>query len=117
MRNWRSAVLGIGCFLLASWSFTSIALSDDGRVLILNAAAEPVKNGQLEVCDQKFLFGEIEQGKSKAIQYKVRSDSQYTLAVEFISGRKLEQKLGTITSGLDFADILTVNDRDVSLTR
>jgi len=77
-------------------------LGDDGQVLILNAATEPIRNGQLEVCGQKFLFGEIEQGKSKTIQYKVRSDSQYKLEVEFHSGRKLEKELGSVTSGLNF---------------
>jgi hypothetical protein len=77
-------------------------LGDDGQVLILNAATEPIRNGQLEVCGQKFLFKEIEQGKSKAIQYKVRSDSQYKLEVEFHSGRKLEKELGSVTSGLNF---------------
>ncbi len=117
MRHWQAVVLGIGCFLLVSWYSTSIVFSDDGQVLILNAASEPIKNGQLEVCGQKFLFGEIEPGKSKSIQYKVRSDSQYKLAVEFNSGRKLEQERGSVTSGLDFEDILTLNDREVSLTR
>jgi hypothetical protein len=117
MRYWQATVLGIGCFLLASWYSTSIVLSDDGQVLILNAATEPIRNGQLEVCGQKFPFGEIEQGKSKAIQYKVRSDSQYRLEVEFNSGRKLEKELGYIANGLDFEDILTLNDHEVSLTR
>ena len=50
MRCWQAAVLGIGCFLLASWHSTSIALGDDGQVLILNAATEPGKNGRPEVC-------------------------------------------------------------------
>jgi len=117
MRHWQASVLGIGCFLLAFWYSTSIVLSDDGQVLILNAATEPIKNGQLEVCGQKFLFGEIEQGKTKAIQYQVRSDSLYTLEVEFHSGGKLEKELGSVTNGLDFQDILTLNDHDVSLTR
>ena len=57
MRHWQAVVLGIGCFLLVSWYSTSIVFSDDGQVLILNAASEPIKNGQLEVCGQKFLFG------------------------------------------------------------
>jgi hypothetical protein len=117
MRYWQAAVLGTGCFFLASWYSPSIVLSDDGQVLILNAATEPIRNGQLEVCGQKFLFGEIEQGKTKAIHYKVRSDSQYKLEVEFHSGRKLEQKLGSVRSGLDFEDILTLSDHEVSLTR
>jgi hypothetical protein len=75
------------------------------------------KNGRLEVCGQKFPFGEIEQEKTKAIQYKVRSDSQYKLEVEFHSGKKLEKELGSATNGQDVEDVLTVNDRDVSLTR
>lgn len=116
MRCRQAAVLGIACFL-AFWYSPSIALSDEGHVLILNAATEPIRNGQLEVCDQKFMFGEIEQGKTKAIQYKVRSDSQYKLEVEFHSGKKLEKEIGSVSSGLDFEDILTLNDHDVSLTR
>jgi hypothetical protein len=117
MRHWQAMVLGIGCFLLVSWYSTSIVHSDDGQVLILNAASEPVKNGQLEICGQKFLFGEIEQGKTKAIQYKVRSDSQYKLEVEFNSGKKLVKELGSVTNGLDVQDILTLNDHGVALTR
>jgi hypothetical protein len=117
MRYRKAAILGIGCFFLASWFSTSIVLGDDGLVLILNAATEPVKNGQLEVCGQKFLFGEIEQGKSKGIQYKVRSDSRYKLEVEFGSGKKLVKELGSVTSGVDVEDILTVSDREVTLTR
>ena len=69
------------------------------------------------MCGQKFLFGEIEQGKSKTIQYKVRSDSQYKLEVEFHSGRKLEKELGDVTNGQDVQDILTLSDHEVSLTR
>ena len=117
MRYGKAAALGIGCFLLVSWYFTSIVLSDDGQVLILNAASESIKNGQLEVCGQKFLFGEIEPGKSKAFQYKVRSDSQYKVEVEFNSGKKLEKEVGAVTNGLDFQDILTLDDRGAVLTR
>ncbi|MEI8014028.1 MAG: hypothetical protein WCH20_04240 [Nitrospira sp.] len=62
MRYWQAVVLGLGFFLLSFWYSTSIALSDDGQVLILNAATESIRNGQLEVCGQKFPFGEIEQG-------------------------------------------------------
>lgn len=117
MRYWKAAVLGVGCFLLASWSSTSIVLGYDGQVLIINSATEPVINGQLEVCGQKFQFGGIEQGKSKIFRYEVRSDSTYKLVVEFASGRKLVKELGHVTSGLDFQDILALTDHEVLLTR
>jgi hypothetical protein len=86
-------------------------------VLLLNAASEPVKNGELEVCDQKLPFGGIDQGKSKLLRYNVRSDSQYKLVVEFDSGKTLTSELGSVASGGDFKDILTVTDHEVSLTR
>jgi hypothetical protein len=57
MKYWHAAVLGTGCFFLAPWYSPSIVLSDDGQVLILNAATESIQNGQLEVCGQKFSFG------------------------------------------------------------
>ena len=117
MKHWKSVILGMGCFLLTCWSLTSIALSNEGEVLLLNAATEAIRNGELEVCDQKFPFGGIDQGKSKLLLYSVRSDSQYKLVVEFDSGKKLTSELGSVTSGSDFKDILTLTDHDVSLTR
>ena len=96
MRYWQTALLGIACFLLVSWYSISIGFSDDGQVLILNAATESIKNGQLEVCGQKFLFGEIEQGNTKAIHYKVRSDSPYKLEVEFHSGKNWKRNLAML---------------------
>ncbi len=117
MKHWKSVMLGMGCVLLTCWSFSSTALSYESEVLLLNAATEPIKNGELEVSDQKFPFGGIEQGKSKLLRYDVRSDSQYKLVVEFDSGKQLTSELGSVTSGLDVKDILTVTDHDVSLTR
>src|SRR5438132_11581461 len=70
MKHWKSAVLGMSCFLLMCWYFTSIVLGYEGEVLIVNLAIEPVKSGELEVCDQKFQFGGIDQGKSKVLLYK-----------------------------------------------
>lgn len=118
MKHLKSGILGVVCFLLACWYSTSIVLSYSdyvGEVLIVNMATEPVKNGTLEVCDQKFQFGEIELGKSKTIQYKVGSDSHFKLVVEFNSGRKLAKEVGYVSSGGDSKHILTLNDHDVSV--
>lgn len=117
IKHWKSAILGMSCFFLMCWYFTSIVLGYEGEVLLVNVATEPVKNGELEVCDQKFPFGGIDQGKSKLLLYNVRSDSHYKLVVEFDSGRKLTSELGSVTSGIGFKDILTLTDHEVSLTR
>ena len=105
----------VSLFFLASVYFTSTALSYVGEVLIINSATEPIKNGQVEVCGQKFQLGEIGQGKTKAIQYKVRSDSHFALIVEFVSGKKVSKELGYVTSGRDFKHVLTLKDDEVSI--
>lgn len=119
MKDWKSVVsLGMGCFLLTCLYFTSLALSYgyDGEVRVINLATEPVKNGELEVCDQQFQLGGIDKGKSKLFRYKVRSDSHFRLIVEFNSGRKLTRELGYVTSGRDFKHTLTLKDGEVLLT-
>lgn len=115
MKYWRPLIVGSICFFLTFSYFVLIMLSNDGEVQVINSASEPVRNGELEVCEQKFELGAIEQNKSMTINYKVRSDSQYKLMVEFNSGRKVAKELGYVTSGRDFKDILTLSDDDVSL--
>ncbi|MCS6302259.1 MAG: hypothetical protein H8K07_01125 [Nitrospira sp.] len=112
---WKVVVPVVSLFFLASVYFTSTALSYVGEVLIINSATEPIKNGQVEVCGQKFQLGEIGQGKTKAIQYKVRSDSHFALIVEFVSGKKVSKELGYVTSGRDFKHVLTLKDDEVSI--
>lgn len=115
MKYWRSHILGIICFILVSSYFVPVVLSNDGEVQIINSASEPVRSGELEVCNQRFKLGAIERGKSRTINYKVRSDSHYKLMVEFNSGRTLVKELGYVTNGRDFKDILTISDDNVSL--
>jgi hypothetical protein len=114
-KYWKVVAPVVSLFFLASVYFTSTAHSYVGEVLIINSATEPIKNGQVEVCGQKFQFGELGQGKTKAIQYKVRSDSHFTLMVEFISGKKFSKKLGYVTSGRDFKHVLTLKDDEASI--
>jgi hypothetical protein len=115
MKYWRSFILGIVCFFLVSSYFVPVVLSNDGEVQIINLASETVRNGELEVCNQRFKLGAIERGKSRTINYKIKSDSHYKLVVEFKSGRKFEKELGYVTNGRDFKDVLTLSDDDVSL--
>lgn len=112
---WKVIVQAVSLCFLVSMYFTSTAFSYVGEVLIVNSATEPIKSGQVQVCGQKFKFGELEQGKTRVIQYKVRSDSHFELVVEFVSGKKLSKELGYVTSGREFKHVLTVKDDEASI--
>jgi hypothetical protein len=114
-KYWKALILGVGGFLLLSVYFASTDFSYVGEVLILNSATESIKSGQLEVCGQTFQVGEIERGKSKDIQYKVRSDSHFKFIVEFSSGKKLSKELGYVSSGADSKHVITLKDGEASI--
>lgn len=113
--DWHVTALGVGCLLLGLLYIASIALSYSGEVLIVNSATNPIENGQLEVCGQKFKFGKIDQGKSTSIQYRVKSDSHFRILVAFSSQKKISKELGYVTSGRDFMHVLTLTDDDASI--
>jgi hypothetical protein len=115
MKYWGFLVLGCISFFLVFSYIVPIVLGHDGEVQILNSASEPVRDGEIEVCGQKFKLGTIDQGKSMTVTYKVRSDSHYRLLVEFNSGKQLAKELGYVTNGRDFKDTLTLRDDDVLL--
>jgi len=88
--HWKVVVPVVSLFFMAFVYFTSTALSYVGEVLIINSATEPI-NGQVAACGQKFQLGELGQGKTKAIQYIVRSDLHFALILEFVSGKRLQR--------------------------
>lgn len=114
-KYWKVVVPVVSLFFLASVYFTSTAFSYVGEVFIINSATEPIKSGQVDVCGQKFQLGEVGQGKTKAIQYKVRSGSHFALIVEFVSGKKFTKELGYVASGTDNRHVLTIRDQEASI--
>lgn len=92
----------------------ALGSSNKGEVSIVNQAAEPIRDGTIEICRHRFTVGEIRPNESKQIHYKVRSDSHYDVTIEFASGKRLTSHLGYVTSGMDFHDTLTVKDADIA---
>jgi len=110
---WLTVAAFIGLVFVVIFAIWS--LSNKGDVSIANQAAEPIRDGIIEVCKQRFEFGEIKPNESKQIHYKVKSDSDYDVTIEFASGKKLTRRLGYVTSGMDFHDTLTVRNDDIAL--
>lgn len=65
MRYWQAVVLGLGCFLLSFWYSPSIAYSDEGQVLILNAATEPIKMANSKCAVRNFHLEKLSRGERR----------------------------------------------------
>lgn len=110
------SALVIACVSLAGWKVIPGLLNHKGEVHVLNKTTELVSKGQLEICGQHFEFGAVKPGESKLILFKVRSDSHYSIRVEFESKRMLSKDVGYVTNGCDFKDTLIVGDHDIILS-
>lgn len=114
------AILVTICILAGVAIFAVIAFmmgSNKGEVIIKNASTELITGGTLKICNQQFKLSNIEPNGVEHIAYRVRSDSHYSVVIEFQSGKKLEKDIGYVTSGADFRDQLLVQDTDIVLQR
>jgi len=105
----------ISVLVLVLAAVLAIGLSSNkGEVSVVNQAAEPIRAGTIEICNQRLTLGETKPNESKRIHYKVKSDSHCNITIEFASGKKLTRHLGYVTSGMDFHDTLIVKDGDIA---
>jgi hypothetical protein len=102
--------------LLLATLFAVLAFrTNRGDFSLENRAREAIARAAVQICHQKFEFGEIPPGEARTATFKIRTDSHYDVAVEFKSGRAIDAHVGYVTSGANFNDKLIVKDNEVVL--
>jgi len=86
-----------------------------GNFLVINKAKEPIARASVTVCGQTIEMKDIQPTKSAQGSYKVKSDSHFTVIVEFESGKKLQKEVGYVTNGLDFQHEIIITDADIEI--
>lgn len=91
--------------------------SNRGQVDVRNDSAVDVTRVRIDICGQTLTLGPIAQKSTSTATYRVTKDSHYRVAVQFGSGRSIERSLGYVTNGVDFHDLVTVQDADLLFSR
>jgi hypothetical protein len=91
----------------------SIFHKDNGRVVLLNKGSRKISSGTIQVCGQKIIFEGLKPGDLKTFNFTITTDSHYSVAVQFVSGKNLSKNVGYLTSGTIVNDLLIVSDDDV----
>jgi len=109
-----AGILALVIFLIF---FTASRLfgANQGEVNIVNRSSLEVVSGELEVCGQKFKFDKLKQGTAIPIKFKITSDSDYRIDVQFGSGKNLAEKIGYVTRGFDVKDEILIKDDSIIL--
>ena len=119
----------IAIFLLAAFSgaFSKTAANVLFWLLLFAVAAVPIAflsgllrtrlaRASVAICGQTIELRDIQPNTSVAGSYEVKSDSHYTIKVEFQSGKRLQKETGYVTSGMDFQAEIVVTDSDIEIT-
>jgi len=87
-----------------------------GSFLLVNKANEPIVRALVTVCGQTIELKNITPAHSASGSFRVKADSHYNIGVEFQSGRKLQEEMGYVTSGVDVEDEITITDKGIEIT-
>lgn len=90
--------------------------ANHGNFTLVNKAMEPIARASVTVCGQTIELTNIQPNKSAEGSYTVKSDSHYSIQVEFQSGKKLHKDTGYVTNGMDFQHEIVITDSDIELT-
>ena len=110
----KRSVLGVAATLVAL--FLISCTTSKGSFSLVNKTKEPIARASVTICGQTIELKDIQPNTSVAGSYEVKSDSHYTIKVEFQSGKRLQKETGYVTHGMDFQDKIEVTDSDIEIT-
>lgn len=90
--------------------------ANKGNFSLVNKTKEPITRASVLICGQKIELKDIRPSGRASGSYEVKSDSHYTVEVEFLSGKKIRKETGYVTNGMDFRHEITVTDLDIEIT-
>ena len=88
-----------------------------GRVEIQNKSGTEIKELEVEVSKNRFLFWNLPDGSAVEFTYPITIESGYKIKVSLASGTSFESKAGYVTRGFDFSDRLIVSPDTLQFER
>ena len=84
-----------------------------GSFSLINKAGEPITYASVTICGQKIELTDLLPNEIASGAYEVTSDSHYSIAVQFQSGKALQQEIGYVTNGMDFHHEITITNSTI----
>ncbi len=82
--------------------------SKESSVSIINHSNKNIKSATLKIYKEKYNFTNFKQNVSTTIYYKVYSDANYSLSIQFSDNKTISTNIGYITHGFTFNDKIFV---------
>ncbi|HJX97755.1 MAG TPA: hypothetical protein VJ281_02675 [Chthoniobacterales bacterium] len=115
----KSPIIAVGVIVLLIIGFFAVRFFfiGKGQVDVRNDAAEAIVDGEMVVCRQRFVLGEIPPRAVKHISYRIDGEGDYAFRLRFASGRTVAKNVGYVTVGIDNNDSIAITNDDVVLER
>jgi len=87
----------------------------EGRIVVRNDSNNIISNANILVCGQTLIFNHIAPHSKQSGTFKVTSDSSYDIKVVLSNGQVLQSKLGYVTNGIKYDDVIFIRDDHISI--
>lgn len=109
----RHFIFGIAVVLITL--IMTSCTTGKGNFSLINKAKEPIIYASVAICGQTIELKNIQPEESKIGSYDVKTDSHYTIEVEFRSGKKLRKEVGYVTNGMDFQHEIMITSSNIEI--
>jgi hypothetical protein len=89
--------------------------ADNGQLTVLNRTTYQIYDAQVVVCRQTLNFRAIKPSESKTMRFVADCDGDYDTTVTLSNGQILKVKLGYVTGGMPFDDIISVEPNGLKI--
>lgn len=86
---------------------------NSGRVVLTNAATEPISRVVVVVCDQTIEGKDLRPNDVWNGSFTIKCEGDYDATVQFRSGKQMHQKVGYVTGGFDTSAHLIVDSNQI----
>jgi hypothetical protein len=91
-------------------AFNVIFFPQRATVTFKNESTSPVKEGVVAINERAYTIDSLAPGQSQVIHAEVDGDGSYDIRVGLASGKQFNEKLGYVTTGMSFNDVVTIKD-------
>jgi hypothetical protein len=101
--------------ILILMGMVSSCASSTGIFDLRNESSEPIRSVSISICGQTFVFKQVGVSRSLTQSYRITTDGNFDIGVEFESGRKITRSAGYVTNGIDARHEIVITGTDIDV--
>jgi hypothetical protein len=110
----RNFCIGLFIALVAAVAIISLS-SNHSYITVVNTGNVAIANITITLSRETQYLTSLKPNEKRALRFLVHGDASYVVSVTFENGKKLNQEVGYVTSGMDFHEVICISPQKVTI--